>query len=262
MPSMWGWAMPVCCAAARTVARSRTITAASRLSLWILTESPSGVLHAQRPSDLKLLAACRGWRYNAASRGADSPTAKRALRLLRLRSELPPPAVGVLKEPQKISKRSAAMPSIQTQVYEFGPFRLDCAEQRLLRHNQPVALTPRALNLLKVLVQHAGHLVTKEDLLRTLWPESFVEEANLSVNVSAVRRAIGDGQTGQAQYIETVPKLGYRFIAPVRQVAPSATQQLPRPVRRKTVAAGALAALVLLAVATWLASRPTHRVMV
>jgi TolB-like protein/DNA-binding winged helix-turn-helix (wHTH) protein/Tfp pilus assembly protein PilF len=113
-----------------------------------------------------------------------------------------------------------------------------------------------------VLVEHAGHLVTKEDLLRTLWPDSFVEEANLSVNVSAVRRAIGDGQTSQAQYIETVPKLGYRFIAPVRQVAPSATQQLPRPVRRKTVAAGALAALVLLVVATWLTSRPTHRVMV
>lgn len=154
------------------------------------------------------------------------------------------------------------MPSIQTQVYEFGPFRLDCAEQRLLRQDQPVALTPRALKLLMVLVQRAGHLVTKEELLRTLWPESFVEEANLSVNVSAVRRAISDGQNGQAQYIETVPKLGYRFIAPVREVAPSGIQQLPRPVRRKQLALGALAALVLLAVAAWLASRPVHRVMV
>ncbi len=101
-------------------------------------------------------------------------------------------------------------------LYEFGPFRLDTAERLLLRVVEVVPLTPKAFDLLLVLVERHGHLVEKEELMKTVWPDSFVEEANLSYTVSAIRKALGNGAEGQ-RYIETVPKRGYRFVAPVRE---------------------------------------------
>ncbi len=68
-------------------------------------------------------------------------------------------------------------------LYDFGPFRLDPAERRLLRHDQPVALTPKCFDLLVMLVENNGHLLRKEELLQRLWPDQFVEEANLSFNI-------------------------------------------------------------------------------
>src|SRR5713101_4799996 len=94
--------------------------------------------------------------------------------------------------------------------YEFGPFRLDPAERLLLRDNQTIPLAPKAFDTLLMLVEHSGHLLTKDELLKRLWPETFVEEANLAQNISVVRRALEGGNAG-AQYIETVPKGGYRF---------------------------------------------------
>jgi TolB-like protein/Flp pilus assembly protein TadD len=108
---------------------------------------------------------------------------------------------------------------VRRRVYEFGPFRLEHAERRLLSQGMPIVLTPKVLDLLIALVERSGHLVSKEELLRKVWPDSFVEEANLSVNISALRRAIGDGHEGSGKYIETVPGVGYRFIAAVREVA-------------------------------------------
>jgi Tol biopolymer transport system component/DNA-binding winged helix-turn-helix (wHTH) protein len=99
-------------------------------------------------------------------------------------------------------------------LYGFGPFRLDPGERRLLRDEKPVALTPKCFDLLMALVENSGHLVEKEGLLKRLWPNQFVEEGNLSFNVSILRKALGDGQNGQ-RYIETVPKKGFRFVAPV-----------------------------------------------
>ena len=100
--------------------------------------------------------------------------------------------------------------------YNFGPFRLDVEECLLLREGQPVPLKPKAFETLTVLVQNSGHMLEKEALMRCLWPDSFVEEANLTVNVSQVRKALA--QNGDVdQYIETVPKRGYRFVAPVRE---------------------------------------------
>ena len=96
------------------------------------------------------------------------------------------------------------------QLYVFGPFRLDVREGLLLRDGQPVPMPPKAYDLLVSLVAHAGHLVTKEELLREVWPETFVEEANLSYTVSLVRKALGD-DSEPYRYIETVPKRGYRF---------------------------------------------------
>jgi len=101
-------------------------------------------------------------------------------------------------------------------IYEFGLFRLIPEERQLLRDNQPVPLTPKSFDLLVVLVEHSGHLIEKAELMKQVWPDSFVEEANLSVNVSAVRRALGESPN-ENQYLETVPRRGYRFIASVKE---------------------------------------------
>ena len=108
------------------------------------------------------------------------------------------------------------MSSEAGQSYQFGPFRLDLSEHTLLRDGQLVPLTPKVSDVLGVLVRHSGHLVTKETLLREVWPGSFVEEGALNRTVSVLRKALGDSPSGQ-KYIETVPKRGYRFVAPVSE---------------------------------------------
>ncbi len=102
-------------------------------------------------------------------------------------------------------------------IFEFGPFRLIPEESQLLRDDVPVALTPKSFDLLVVLVESSGHLLEKGELLERVWPDSFVEEANLSVKMSELRRVLGKGDDG-VQYIETVPRRGYRFVAPVTDV--------------------------------------------
>lgn len=123
------------------------------------------------------------------------------------------------KELQNNSKflPSAAMPLVTKPLYEFGQFRLDPGQRLLSRQGEPVSLAPKAFELLIVLIESAGRLLTKDDLMKQLWPNSFVEEANLTVNISALRKALGDTLDGQ-EFIETVPKHGYRFIAPVTEV--------------------------------------------
>src|SRR5262245_36109207 len=100
--------------------------------------------------------------------------------------------------------------------YEFGPFRLDATERLLLRAGETVALTPKAFDLLLVLVERRGHLLEKSELLKLVWSDTIVEEANLSYNISFIRKALGEGGNEQ-RYIETVPRRGYRFVAPVRE---------------------------------------------
>ncbi len=119
-------------------------------------------------------------------------------------------------------------------LYEFGPFRLDVAEHLLLRDGGPVALTPRAFETLVVLVERRGHLVEKEELLKTLWPDSFVEEHNLANNISTLRKALGESKN-TAQYIETVPKRGYRFVASVRELTEEVTEVLLQRLTRASV---------------------------
>src|SRR5215471_4382703 len=101
--------------------------------------------------------------------------------------------------------------------YEFGPFRLDGEERVLRREGEIVPLTPKALETLFVLVERRGHLVERDDLIKEVWPDAFVEEGNLSVHISALRKALGEGP-GQRSYIETVPRRGYRFTASVHEV--------------------------------------------
>jgi len=112
-------------------------------------------------------------------------------------------------------------------IYEFGRFRLDPAERLLLRAGQPVALTPKAFDTLVALVEENGHLVRKDELMKRVWPDAFVEEVNLAQNVSAIRRAL---DANGEQYIETVPKVGYRLSVKVRVLSESgAPAEDPQP---------------------------------
>src|SRR5262245_65680520 len=100
------------------------------------------------------------------------------------------------------------------QTFRFGPFRLDVAERRLERNGDAIPLRLKVFDTLRVLVENAGRLVTKEELLQAVWPDAAVEENNLNHNVSILRKVLGEKATGQA-FIETVPRVGYRFVAPV-----------------------------------------------
>ncbi len=111
-------------------------------------------------------------------------------------------------------------------LYEFGPFRLDPSEGLLLRDGQPIPLAPKAFEALLLLLESSGHLIEKEVLMQKLWPNSFVEDANLSKYIFTLRQALGDGEVGQ-KYIETVPKRGYRFVAPVQKLAAESIEQAP-----------------------------------
>lgn len=97
-------------------------------------------------------------------------------------------------------------------IFEFGEFQLNVSEQRLLRGGQPVALPPKAFELLVALVERGGQLVTRETLLKRGWPDTFVEAGSLSYNISLIRKALEDDH-GHRTFIETVPKRGYRFVA-------------------------------------------------
>jgi DNA-binding winged helix-turn-helix (wHTH) protein/TolB-like protein/tetratricopeptide (TPR) repeat protein len=101
--------------------------------------------------------------------------------------------------------------------YEFGPFRINITERLLQRDREIVPLTPKVFDTLLVMVENSGHVLEKNELMQTLWPDSFVEESSLTQNVSLLRRALGETNDGR-QYIETLPKRGYRFVVDVREV--------------------------------------------
>jgi len=112
------------------------------------------------------------------------------------------------------------------QLYEFGAFRLDPAEQILLRGGEPVALTPKVFDTLVLLVQNAGRLITKDEFMSKVWGDAFVEDATLAQSISQLRKALAD-----SEIIETIPKKGYRFRGAVRPVTtlrePSPTVGIP-----------------------------------
>jgi len=101
------------------------------------------------------------------------------------------------------------------QFYEFGDFRLYPDDRLLSRDGEAVTLTPKCFDILQVLVERSGYLVEKEELMKAVWPDAFVEEGNLTQSISLLRRALGDNPDGP-HYIETIPRYGYRFVAPVK----------------------------------------------
>jgi DNA-binding winged helix-turn-helix (wHTH) protein/TolB-like protein/Flp pilus assembly protein TadD len=147
--------------------------------------------------------------------------------------------------------------------YAFGPFLLDTRERRLLRDGEVVPLTPKALDLLQVLVENQGHLLLKEELLQRVWPDTIVEENNLTVTISALRKALGEGSMNR-EYIETVPRRGYRFVADLgapaepAEAAPSARERRTRDFARGAILLAAFAGVGAVA---WMWKRPTPPVV-
>src|SRR6185503_18534961 len=164
---------------------------------------------------------------------------------------LPPRTQGDLGRPRPMTEPA-------DHVYAFGPFLLDTRERRLLRDGQPVPLTIKAFDLLEVLAKNDGRLLRKEELLRLVWSDAVVEENNLTVTVSALRKALGEGPTDR-QYIETVPRRGYRFVADLREVADDANAEAAGSEarekgrdRRLWALAAALTSVLVAASALWM----------
>src|SRR5215831_13564863 len=108
-------------------------------------------------------------------------------------------------------------------VLEFGPFTLDTRERVLRRDGKPVALTPRGFDILLVLVQNSGRVLTKQEMMDRVWSDTIVDESNLARQVSTLRKTLG---RAAAQYLETIPWRGYRFNTAVR-VAQNSLAVLP-----------------------------------
>ena len=128
------------------------------------------------------------------------------------------------------------MPLKTKHLYRFGPYRLDGDERVLLRDGQPVPLPPKDLETLFVLVDRAGHIVEKEEILEKVWPGVFIEEGNLARHIFNLRQVLGDSADGR-DYIETIPRRGYRFIASVTRINlstawPNSAGTAPLPVPR------------------------------
>ncbi len=124
------------------------------------------------------------------------------------------------------------MPNKGMDLYEFGPFHLDPVKRVLLRDNLPIPLQLKAFETLLVLVRHSEQVVLKEDLMRAVWPNTFVEEGNLTQNIFMLRKTLGSADGEQRErYIDTIPGRGYRFAAKVRLVSAEteAASQSPPP---------------------------------
>ena len=113
------------------------------------------------------------------------------------------------------------MPRMGKNLFVFGDFRVESPEGYVYRQQERIALSPKASQILLVLVESGGRVVLKEELMKAVWPDTFVEESNLTFHIHAIRKALAQGEeNGKERYIETVPRRGYRFL-PAVEVAPS-----------------------------------------
>src|SRR5215831_7141229 len=110
-------------------------------------------------------------------------------------------------------------------LFEFGPFVLDPAKHQLLRDGEAVPLTPKTFDLLRVLVENHDRMLSKEELIKTVWPDSYVDQSNLTQQISMIRRALGES-AGESRFVTTVPARGYRFTAEVTRRASAAAETL------------------------------------
>jgi DNA-binding winged helix-turn-helix (wHTH) protein/Tol biopolymer transport system component len=119
-------------------------------------------------------------------------------------------------------------PDVRIAAFAFGSFKLDLSTHQLLRDGEPIALTPKAFDLLAALIRNRGRVMTKEDLMAAVWPNAFVTDDSLTQNVWAIRRALGD-DSAQPLFVTTLPRVGYRFVAEVTE--------LPEPERPPSIRA-------------------------
>ncbi|HXJ97075.1 MAG TPA: tetratricopeptide repeat protein [Terriglobia bacterium] len=119
--------------------------------------------------------------------------------------------------------------------YEFGPFRIDTGERLLFHQRTPIPLTPKAFDTLLALVENPGHILEKDELMKRVWPDTVVEENNLTQNISALRKALGKN-SGENTYIETIPRRGYRFAAVVQESWEEVSRAVVRAPEAPTVA--------------------------
>jgi len=112
------------------------------------------------------------------------------------------------------------------ELYEFGDFRLDAARRVVTRADEPIRLNSKAFETLLVLVRYRHRIVSKDELMQTLWPDTFVEEVNLAQNISALRKALGE-TPGENRYIATIPGKGYQFVSEIRQIEPATDESVP-----------------------------------
>ena len=143
----------------------------------------------------------------------EKATASKKAALMRdaIMLEYPPDPSGPSRPMSAVGSRTGK------ELYEFGPFRVDPERQALLRGSELIALNPKTFQLLLVLVRHGNQIVTKDELMKSIWPDTFVEETNLTRNIFALRKALGDNE--QNRYIITVPGQGYRLAEDVRLVS-------------------------------------------
>ncbi len=118
------------------------------------------------------------------------------------------------------------MSNLVKQFYELGPFRIDVANRLLLRDGEPLPLTPKAVDTLLALVQHNGQVLNKEELMKLVWPDSVVEEGNLTQNIYLLRKTLSEGSNGR-NYIETIPRRGYRFVGEANEKSEEAADFPP-----------------------------------
>src|SRR5262245_57516574 len=111
---------------------------------------------------------------------------------------------------------SASVRSMTNVIYEFGPFRMDTERYLLIRDEQCIPLSPKVFETLLFLVQNRGRAARKDEILKSVWPDTFVEESNLAQNIFLLRKALGE-EKNEHRYIVTVPGVGYRFVASVRE---------------------------------------------
>src|SRR5579871_97299 len=143
------------------------------------------------------------------------------------------------------------MVNSEKHLYEFGSFRIDNMERLLLSGTETIPLTPKAVDTLLVLLANSGKVLEKDEIIKRVWPDTFVEEGALARNISVLRKALGDGNE-DFRFIETIPKRGYRFVAPVRDLNAVPKEQpgdrFEKPTQRRLPRMLWLVGTVLLAV--------------
>ena len=137
------------------------------------------------------------------------------------------------------------MPSLINHLYRFGEFTVDADQRVLLRHGKPLLLAPKVLETLLTLVQNGGRIIEKEELMKRLWPDSFVEESNLTYCIVQLRKTLGD-EARHPRYIETIPKRGYRFIVDVEEVLNDIHEKDDRAASSAVITEGRVASIAVL----------------